>query len=97
MGFFEDLIHDIKKKALPSVGESLRDLFDIEPGPPTDEDQLKDVLAELRGQTTDSTDEGVLLRGLVVYRAIVNHVKAGGKVEFVGPGIAVKTLKVRLR
>lgn len=97
MGLFEDLIHDIKKKALPSVGESLRELFDIDPGPPTDEDQLHDVLSDLRGKTKDSTDGAVLLRGLVIYRAIVNHVKAGGKVEFVGPGIAVKTLKVPLR
>jgi len=82
-----------------SKGEKLvRELFGLEGGTArVGEQRLADVLSELLELTTDESAETVKLRSVMVYRALVLHVKSGGTVKLIGPGTEVKTLKVRLR
>lgn len=93
MGFLQDIFKDIKG----DVSNILRDIG-LEPKSPPDPrplgEQAAEVVKELRGLTTDETEEEVVLRALVVYRAVVQHAARGGTVKFVD---SERTLKVRLR
>jgi hypothetical protein len=98
MGLIDDLIRDIKQKALPSVEETVRDILGLDPkDEPTPPNTIDEVVADLRAKTRDNTDEEVVLRSLVIYRSIVNHVKTGGSVKFISPDGTLRTLKIRLR
>lgn len=97
MGLLEDLVQGIKNKAIPSVEEAVRDLLGLDAKEELPESKIEDVVAELKAKTRDSTNEGVVLRSLVIYRAIVDHIKGGGTVKFVGADGSLRTLKVRLR
>ncbi len=58
--------------------------------------KLVETVALLRKLTSDDSSEDVQLRALMVYLAIVKHMKSGGSVKFIGNG-PDRTLKVRFR
>jgi hypothetical protein len=89
MGFFDNFKSD-------NFENILRKFAGLDPKDPPPQ-RVEDIVQELQTLTTDDTDEEVILRSLVNYLSIVRHVKAGGTVKFLGPGVTVKTLKVRLR
>jgi hypothetical protein len=96
------LVEDLLRKGetalqdLLDKGEkAVRDAFGL--NAEARDQSVRAVLAELRELTTDDDDEVIRLRSLMVYRALVRHVKSGGTVKLIGPGAEVKTLKVRLR
>ena len=60
-------------------------------------DKLMEAIIELRRETTDESVDQIVLRAVGLYRSIVRHTLAGGKVQFVDKDGEAKTLKVRIK
>lgn len=102
MPLSEDFFKDLATKGKSFDVEGMfRDFLGLDPKAPQEPkdlrpstEQAQEALRELKKLTTDESDDEVLTRSLMVYLAIVKHVKAGGVVKFAG---SERTLKVRLR
>lgn len=57
----------------------------------------REAIGEALKHTTAETSEDVILRAIMLYSAVVKHVKSGGKVQFVDAKAVVRTLKVPMK
>lgn len=102
MGKLDDVVNTAVSKFDSLVTESLSkfdELLEEYLGDGTSlSDQIKRTQKDLVEQTTDTDNEVLTLRALVIYRRIVQQVKSGGSVRFYGPdGESYQTLKVRIK
>lgn len=78
--------------------ETIRGVFTKTPenAPQDVQKEIAETLALLKELTVDDDPQAIQLRALKIYLAIVQHVRVGGKVNFLGSK-SNKTLKIRLR
>jgi hypothetical protein len=88
--FNDEMVSD-----LPECGEVV---FDANEPSRAERDQIVEYVNAILKETTEPDPKTVISRALGIYRAIVEHARAGGTVRFIAPnGAGLRTLKVRLR